>query len=401
MSAENQMRLQRFKRAQAQDAPTFRLTERDIQIIQAVMNYRVLSTAQIRRLFFGVTSKSSQCDRRLKGLYHYGFLERQPQPTLHAGDNKPMLYSLTAKGAQLLREQSSESVSSFRWSRIKGSLRYHYFEHLLGVHDTRIAFMQACALLGFSMNKWIPEHEIRRAAFLCQKQAGNDKNVASLQVIPDGVCQFSTDNATHTLFIEFDQGSETLEKVFAKCQNYLTDHKSGKLAEQYQAETLRVLFVTTTAKRRKNILKKLQTLESNQHFAVTHRELVTAENVLTSPIWYQSGVSQPIALFRKRSIIPDAQEQGLQLSVERITEVFQDWWQSHAFSAISVEYGEQKLIASQDQPTIPTYLALGKWSGEQWLSMNYQFAATNKVVIIVARLLAPEETQQLRSRLYA
>ena len=172
------------------------------------------------------------------------------------------------------------------------------------------------------------------------------------------------------------------------------------MGDRYQAETLRVLFVTSTAKRRKNILKKLQALEENQHFAVAHRELVTTENALTSPIWYQSGVLQPVALFGKRSIVSVAQKGETQVPTERIIAVFQDWWQAYEFPSVSVEYGEQKTAAIQDQMITPTYLALGKWSSEQWLAMHYQFVTAKQIHIVATHLLSSEETHHLRTKLY-
>ena len=68
-------RLPRHERADT--PPRMRLTERDIKVVLAVYDYRVLKREQIQGLFF--PSKNTANDR-LNRLYQQGFLERRWLP---------------------------------------------------------------------------------------------------------------------------------------------------------------------------------------------------------------------------------------------------------------------------------------------------------------------------------
>ncbi len=396
----SQQRLRRFQRALVEDAPAFRLTERDTQILQTVADYRVLSAAQIRRLFFGFTNKSSQCDHRLKGLYHHKFLERRPQPAFNVGDNKPILYSIAKLGVQRLSEQSRSPVVAFRWPGIQGTVPHLYLDHLLHMNDVRIALTQGCRLLEFSLNQWITEQAIRRAAFVSRKNAQVSSLALDRQVIPDGICIFSSGDASHTLFIELDRGTETLEKLYKKFQNYLVDYKSGLLTKEYQVKDLRVLVVTTTLRRLMHMVDKMKSLEASHHFAFTYQPLVTPENVFTSPIWYQAEAAKPISLFGNRTIVDSEIQSTQALPVERVTEVFADWWKVHNLQSIATDCVITPLPTLEQSLDSPSYSALGKWSIDQWLLLSYQLPHANQAIITSARLLSQVETEIIRTRLY-
>src|SRR4051794_39086562 len=79
----------------------FRLTERDVAILQAVYEYRVLTRFHIEQLLFppGATSR---CILRLGLLAANGYLERQEQASRPSEGRKPYLYLLTEKAARQL-----------------------------------------------------------------------------------------------------------------------------------------------------------------------------------------------------------------------------------------------------------------------------------------------------------
>src|SRR4051812_14111288 len=71
-------RRKRFVRDSRQP-PEMRLTPRDVQVLRAVHAFRLLTTAQIGRLLFSPTT-TSICARRLRLLFHHGYLARFPAP---------------------------------------------------------------------------------------------------------------------------------------------------------------------------------------------------------------------------------------------------------------------------------------------------------------------------------
>src|SRR6266550_2423837 len=95
-------RLSRFRRS-ATVVP-IRLTDRDHEIIRLLHRHRFLRSTQILALIGG---SSQQLLRRLKLLYHNGFLER-PRSQLdyyHQGGSRHIVYGLGKQGAALLQQE--------------------------------------------------------------------------------------------------------------------------------------------------------------------------------------------------------------------------------------------------------------------------------------------------------
>src|ERR1035437_2660806 len=147
-------RLPRFKRACAVDA--IRITDRDREIVRLVHRFRFLRSSHICLLIPG---SPQQLLRRLKLLYHHGFLER-PRAQLdyyHKGGSSHMVYGLGNKGAALLRRDLVPGIGQVRWgekNRITGRI---YLEHALLVSDVMVAIELACRRTGIRL---LTAHEL-------------------------------------------------------------------------------------------------------------------------------------------------------------------------------------------------------------------------------------------------
>src|SRR5688500_17597587 len=82
------IRLPRSQRAGAALLPGFRLTRRDIAVVDAVYRYRALTTPLVEQLLFSPSTRS-RCRLRLKYLYHHGYLRRAEQPQTLTEGRKP------------------------------------------------------------------------------------------------------------------------------------------------------------------------------------------------------------------------------------------------------------------------------------------------------------------------
>src|ERR1035441_9533156 len=134
-------RLPRFKRASAIAA--IRLTERDREIIRLVHRFRFVRSSHICSLIPG---SPQQLLRRLKLLYHHGFLER-PRAQIdyyHRGGSRHMVYGLGSKGAPFLRRDLDPGLPRVRWgekNRVTGRV---YLEQTLLVGEPLVAIKLAC-----------------------------------------------------------------------------------------------------------------------------------------------------------------------------------------------------------------------------------------------------------------
>jgi hypothetical protein len=92
-------RFPRFKRSP--EPTSLQLTQRDFEIIRLINRYRFLRSSQLATLIAG---SSQQIFRRMRLLYHHGYLER-PRAQLdyyHQGGSRPIVYGLGSKGAAAL-----------------------------------------------------------------------------------------------------------------------------------------------------------------------------------------------------------------------------------------------------------------------------------------------------------
>ena len=106
-------------RAQDDNLPPFKLTKRDMAIINACYEYRALTSQQLQRLFFRHGTdrgQLTQCQLRLKLLYHHGYLYRDEQPTKMSDGRRPLVYFLDRKGAAMLAEYLEIPVTDLDWS---------------------------------------------------------------------------------------------------------------------------------------------------------------------------------------------------------------------------------------------------------------------------------------------
>ncbi len=105
-------RLPRFARASAVAA--LQITGRDREIIRLVHQHRFLRSSHV---IFLVSGSRQQILRRLKLLYHHGYLER-PRSQLdyyHKGGSREMVYGLSEKGAALLNQEPNTAIGA-KWT---------------------------------------------------------------------------------------------------------------------------------------------------------------------------------------------------------------------------------------------------------------------------------------------
>jgi hypothetical protein len=134
-------RLPRFKRVIP--VVPIDLTARDRDIIRLVHRHRFLRSHQIVALLDG---SQQQLLRRLKLLYHQGYLER-PRAQLdyyHQGGSRHIVYGLGNKGGKLMKEEFGIAVRPDSWGEKNRAVGRMFLEHALLVSDVMVALELAC-----------------------------------------------------------------------------------------------------------------------------------------------------------------------------------------------------------------------------------------------------------------
>ncbi|GAA2653525.1 replication-relaxation family protein [Nonomuraea recticatena] len=215
-----------------------RLTPRDRRILRAVWTHRVLTSRHLERLYF---DSDAATRKRLLILTHMGVLERfRPHQPIGCGAIH-YHYVLGAAGATVLASEDGIDYANFgyRRDRILGIAHNQRLGHHVGVntfyselawHDRRHDNAQ--------LLKWWPEHR-------CTAMWGEAAR-------PDGYGRWTEDDQTLDFFLEYDTGTETLDKVAAKLHDYARLSLSTTIVTP-------VLFYVHSDRREANLRARLQT----------------------------------------------------------------------------------------------------------------------------------------------
>ncbi|MDD5164917.1 MAG: replication-relaxation family protein [Candidatus Pacebacteria bacterium] len=282
-----QKRLPRFKRAAV--AP-MQLTGRDRTIIRLVHRHRFLNSLQIIAL---TGSSSLQVLRRLKLLYHHGFLER-PRVQLQRYDQpgtRPIVYGLSTKGGMLLKQEFGDS---HLWSEKNRTVGQVFLEHALLVSETMLSIERACLKHGVRL-LYEDELDLPAAKQPFQwwvKIEGGMK----LGVIPDRVFALEfTDRAGRPerayFFLEADRGTMPVvrKNLFQtsfrrKLLAYESTWSNKVHVRQLGIHRFRVLTVTTIAARVQSLLDACSKLKRG-HGLFLFADTSVLEKDLFSPVF--------------------------------------------------------------------------------------------------------------------
>jgi len=273
------MALPRHKRVE--NPPRIQLTERDVQVILAVYDYRALQRDQIERLFF--PSKNTANDR-LSRLYQHRFLERRWLKIAYGEGMGQAIYLLAERGADVVAEQLGIDRGAVDWKEGRNKVGSPFLEHALMVNDVRIAFNLAAQQAGYTIDKWIKEDELKAAKeyVYLTTASGARRKVA---VIPDAYFVLNLGDKRAHFFLEVDRATEANKRWGFKVQAYKAYTESGRYTERYGTRSLRVLTVTTGEKRLVNLKRATEEAGGGQMFWFSTFEEAKPDKILRTPIW--------------------------------------------------------------------------------------------------------------------
>jgi hypothetical protein len=167
---------------------TVRLTARDLRILVKCALCRWLTTDQLKRLYFPEATLNA-VQKRLRKLADAGYLRSyREHPTAES------IHAVGPKGKALVEEKGVEVMA--------GSEVPRHVEHLVGVNEVRFAVEQGSIPLAYFFAYW-------QLADLGWRHP----------VIPDAVLAVRTPER-RTFLVEYDRGTETLDKLFEKLRRY-------------------------------------------------------------------------------------------------------------------------------------------------------------------------------------
>ncbi len=299
-------------RAQNDNLPPFRLTKRDMAIINACYEYRALTSQHLQRLFFRHGTNQgqlTQCQLRLKLLYHHGYLYRDEQPTKMSDGRRPLVYFLDRKGAALLAECLEISVTDLDWSSKNNAAgaKHLFIDHLLATNDVRISLTLAAQQQQATVERWLDDKTLKSSQMKDQVtlETTNDKQ-QQIAIIPDGYFHLVAEQREYHYFIEADMrtmvgvSSKSGRRDWAKkIRSYLVYKDSNKFQERYDAKSFRVLTVTTSEKRLQHLKQVTEEVGGLSMFWFTTFKKMHESNPLSDPIWQIAGRAEEHTLLHQ------------------------------------------------------------------------------------------------------
>jgi len=197
---------QNMVRAERNDlrARAWILDERDHAIFLSLLEHKVLTTDQIKALYF---RSLRRCQQRLKELRDLGLIASFT-PRRGFGEGRPPdCLFLTNAGLIACAELKGVRASDLPWIPDEGYRSSQNLAHRLGVNAFFCALIEASRTReGHCLVTWRPEHWVRTKA---------------AEVKPDGFGRYLHPGGACEFYLEYDRGTEAFGALSRKLEGYL------------------------------------------------------------------------------------------------------------------------------------------------------------------------------------
>jgi len=180
------------------------LDERDHAIFLSLLEHKILTTDQIKILFF---RSLRRCQHRLRELRDLGFIASFTPRRAFGEGRPPDCFLLTKSGLIACADAKGVRASELSWIPDASYRGSQNLAHRLGVNAFFCALVEdSRAREGHCLATWRPEHWVRT------KGAEVKPDGFGRYVHPGGACQF---------YLEYDRGTEALGALSRKLEGYL------------------------------------------------------------------------------------------------------------------------------------------------------------------------------------
>jgi DNA-binding PadR family transcriptional regulator len=293
-----EMTISRRKRFERSTAPMpMQLTGRDLQLLAHVGRHRFLSSAQLAALDGG---SPQNILRVLRALFDHGYLDRPKAQlaTVPILGPQAMVYALTPKGSRALREYGHRLGGAGNWTERNKRAGAVFIEHTLAIAEFMTALELSC--------RWRSDIGlIREPDIIADAPEATQRAREPLRwvirpphgrnelwsVVPDGLFALSFADGTASYFLlEIDRGTIPIARrslnhrsIARKLATYYQGWLTKRHVEQFGAKQMRVLFVTESAQRVRNMLSAVDQItggKGSNFFLFVDRPALTAGDPL-------------------------------------------------------------------------------------------------------------------------
>lgn len=270
-------RLPRSNRAKK--PPRLEITERDIEFLRALLQYRFLTIEQYQWLFPEASPQKLQT--RLRLMYHHKLMDRE---TLKISRTASVLvYSLAEVGARMIAEEEGMSREDVPWQRHMNRAKSEFLNHHLAINHVVVSLSSALEqatkqgqVTKFRIIKSTPKGN--RITVTMRDADGRRKDAS---VIPDAVMAvIFTAGKYELFFIEVDRGTTSSSRWKEKIAVYREYQRSNKVLEKYQKRGFVLLTATTGDKRIDTLAKATVAIGGQRGYWFTRLDQISPSTCL-------------------------------------------------------------------------------------------------------------------------
>jgi DNA-binding PadR family transcriptional regulator len=295
MSTQPKQRLPRFRRAQG--APELHLTHRDIaEILPVIHMLRLATSEQISAL---ATGSKQQILRRLRKLFDAGLLDRITPRIEYGAGSKPMVYAITNKGLQTLQKEGLiQTIPETDYSYKNQQIGELFIDHRLLISQFQTVVTLACRnhpelrLLGWREGRAIQD----------SIEVSLPQGFERIPVAADGFFSLGLRERRAHFFLEADRGTMQIKNFTQKLIGFQAWRKAGRHAERFEIKSFRVLTVTSSIERRRNLIADARkwddVKEDGRRFLFTTEDQLQldAPGKIFEKIWISVAGDEPCSL---------------------------------------------------------------------------------------------------------
>jgi hypothetical protein len=257
------------------------LTPKRLELLAFIERDEPISTSQLRQRLAAVHGKKFDRSLResLRWAFDAGLVVRTRLAVALGQGSSPLLYSLTARGRQLLSTSLPKEGGLRR--ALRPAKNQLFLAHHAACTDVRIAIELSAKSLGAGV-EWTTERELRLPRWRIPTYFG-------APIIPDAYCVLTRpDGSVARLLVEIDLGTVAPSRVSRKLEGYA---RIDALPEAFGGPTSAVVWLTNTPGRLKSVERlseRIARLPPGYLWLAVLSD-VTPDAALTAPIFHVVG----------------------------------------------------------------------------------------------------------------
>lgn len=284
----------------------FRLTDRDREVVKALVRFRYLRTGQIHRLVFAPNAGLQMTRRRLRFLSapEFAYLQKVDFFVSGATVRPESAFFLGPQGIALLGELGipEPSYALDRSSRV----RHRFLEHALALSEFRLQLeLTLRTIPELELQRFVADFEVKEHL----RNATSKERYKLYHAFPDGprrlvvypdalvILRHTATDARRLYFLEIDRGTEGSEVIRDKAAGYHLYRERDIQKKFGDLPRFRVLLLAPSPKHADRLQRMLGGCKGEELFWVAAATEIHPDTILTAPVWTDSG-GQRRSIFR-------------------------------------------------------------------------------------------------------